>query len=50
MNHDDDDYSQGFCQIIKKFRALPKDDILHPCMSDIEFRLSISSNEGNIPG
>ena len=41
---DDDDYSQGYGQIKEAFRALTKDDILKPYISDDVFR---SSNEGN---
>ena len=30
LNHDDDDYSQGYGQIQASFKALTKDDILQP--------------------
>ena len=43
-NFDDDYYSQGFGQIKGAFRALTKDDILKPYISDNDFR---SSNNGN---
>ena len=44
LNYDDDDYSQG-CGLIKEaFRALTKDDILKPYITEDDFR---SSNEGN---
>ena len=43
INYDDDDYSQGYSQIKEAFRALTKDDILQPCISDDGFR---SSNAG----
>ena len=34
LNYDDDDYSQGYHQIKEAFRALTKDDILQPYISD----------------
>ena len=37
---DDDDYSQGYHQIKKAFRALTKDDILQPYISEADFRIS----------
>ena len=36
----DDDYSQGYSQIKEAFRALTKDDILQPYISDDNFRTS----------
>ena len=44
LNYDDDDYSQGYGQIKKAFRALTKDDILQPYITEDDFR---SSNNGN---
>ena len=44
LTYDDDDYSQGFTQIKEAFRALSKDDILKPYISDNDFR---STNDGN---
>ena len=44
LNHNDDDYSQGYGQVREAFRALTKDDILQPYISEYDFR---SSNEGN---
>ena len=44
LNYDDDDYSQGYDQIKEAFKALTKDDILQPYISEDDFR---SSNEGN---
>ena len=44
LNYDDDDYSQGYGQIKEAFRALTKDDILQPYITEDDFR---SSNEGN---
>ena len=38
--YDDDDYSQGCGQMKEIFKALPKDDILQPFISDHEFRSS----------
>ena len=44
LNYNADDYSQGYTQIKEAFRALSKDDILKPYISDNDFR---SSNDGN---
>ena len=44
LNYDDDDYSQGYGQIKEAFRALTKDDILQPYITENDFR---SSNNGN---
>ena len=44
LNYDDDDYSQGYGQIKEAFKALTKDDILLPYISDLDFK---SSNDGN---
>ena len=44
LNYEDDDYSQGYGQIKQAFKALTKDDILQPYISDHDFR---SSNDGN---
>ena len=43
----DDDYSQGYGQIKEAFKALTKDDILQPYITEDDFR---SSNEGNNVG
>ena len=40
LNYDIDDYSQGYSQIKDAFRALTKDDILQPFISDHDFRYS----------
>ena len=40
LNYNDDDYSQGCGQIREAFRALTKDDILQPYISDDTFRTS----------
>ena len=47
LNYDDDDYSQGYGLIKEAFKALTKDDILQPYISEDDFR---SSNDGNIIG
>ena len=47
LNYEDDDYSQGYGQIKEAFKALTKDDILQPYISEDDFR---SSNEGNNDG
>ena len=44
LNYGDDDYSQGYALIKEAFKALTKDDILQPYISEDDFR---SSNEGN---
>ena len=44
LNYEDDDYSQGYGQRKEAFRALMKDDILKPYITEDDFR---SSNEGN---
>ena len=44
LNYDDDDYNQGYGQIREAFRALTKDDILQPYVSDHDF---LSSNNNN---
>ena len=40
LNYDDDDYSQGYHQIKEAFRALTKDDILQPYISEADLRRS----------
>ena len=40
LNYDDDDYAQGYSQIKEAFRALTKDDILQPYISEDDFRSS----------
>ena len=40
LNYDDDDYSQGYHQYKEAFKALTKDDILQPYLSDENFRTS----------
>ena len=47
LNYDDDDYSQGYGQIKEAFRALTKDNILRPYISEDDFR---SDNNGNSIG
>ena len=47
LNYDDDDYSQGFGRMKEAFKALTKDDMLEPYISEDYFR---SSNEDNIIG
>ena len=44
LNYDDDDYNQGYGLIKEAFRALTKDDILQPYITENDFR---SSNNGN---
>ena len=43
LNFNDDDYSQGYGQMKEAFKALTKDDILQPYISEGDFR---SSNDG----
>ena len=43
LNYNDDGYSQGYGQIKEAFKALTKDNILQPYISDHDFK---SSNDG----
>ena len=46
LNYDDDDYSQGYHQIEEAFKALTKDDILQPYISQEDFRTSnVAAND-----
>ena len=46
LTYDDDDYSQGYHQIKEAFKALAKDDILQPYISDDNFRTSnVAAND-----
>ena len=47
LNYNDDNYSQGYGQIKEAFKALTKDNLLQPYISDAEFR---SSNDGDNSG
>ena len=47
LNYNDDDCSQGYGQVEKAFRALTKDNILQPFISQDDFR---SSNDGDKNG
>ena len=44
LNYNDDDHSQGYGQIREAFKALTKDDLLQPYISNPDFR---SSNNGD---
>ena len=44
LNYNDDNYCQGYGLIKQAFKALTKDDLLQPYISDSDFR---SSNDGN---
>ena len=44
LNYNDDDYSQGYGQIKEAFKALTKDNLLQPYISDADFR---SNNNGD---
>ena len=46
LNYNDDDYSQGYGQIKEAFKALKKDNLLQPYISDADFRSS--NNDNNI--
>ena len=46
LNFDDEYYSQGFGQIKEAFRALTKDDILQPYISEHDLRSS--NNDNNV--
>ena len=43
--YDDDYYSQGYGRIKELIRALTKDDVLQPYMSDSDFRYSKEGND-----
>ena len=46
LNYDDDDYSHGYHQIKEAFKALTKDNILQPYISDDNFRTSnVAAND-----
>ena len=45
LNYNDDDYNQGYGQIKEAFRALTKDNILQPYISDHDFRSSNNNND-----
>ena len=47
LNYNDDDYSQGYGLFKEAFKALTKDNILQPYISDHDFK---SSNDGEIIG
>ena len=40
LNYDDDDYTQGYSQVKEAFRALTKDDILQPYITNDDYRTS----------
>ena len=44
LNYDDDDFSQGYGQIKEAFKALTKDNILQPYISEEDFRSDINGN------
>ena len=44
LNYDDDDYPQGYGMVKEAFKALTKDNILQPYISEDDFR---SDNNGN---
>ena len=45
LNYNDDDYSPGYAQIKETFKALAKDNILQPYISENNFRLSNDDND-----
>ena len=45
LNYDDDDCSQGHGQIKEAFKALTKDDILPPYITEDDFRSSNNNND-----
>ena len=47
LNYNDDDYSQGYGQTKEAFKALTKDNILQPFVTEDDFR---SSNDGDSIG
>ena len=44
LNYNDDNYSQGYGQIKEAFKALTKDNLLQPYISDADFRSSTNDN------
>ena len=46
LNYNDEDYSQGYGQIKEAFKALTKDDILQPYISDDNFGTSNADDVG----
>ena len=47
LNEDDDDYIQGYHQIKEALKALTKDNILQPSISDDDFRSSNAKADDN---
>ena len=45
LNYNDDDYAQSYGQIKEAFKALTKDNILQPYISEHDFRSSIDDND-----
>ena len=45
LNYNDDDYSQGYGQVKEAFKALTKDNLLQPYISDADFRSPNSNND-----
>ena len=45
LNYNDDDYSQGYGQIEENFRALTKDYMLKPYISEHDFRSTNNSDD-----
>ena len=45
LNYDNDDYAQGYGLIKEAFKALTKDDILQPYISENDFRSSNNNND-----
>ena len=44
LNYDDDDHSQGYGQIKEAFKALTKENILQPYISEDDFRSDNNDN------
>ena len=47
LNYNDDDYSQGYGKIKEAFKALTKDNIFQPYITEDDFRWS---NDGDVIG
>ena len=45
LNYEDDDYSQAYGQLKEAFKALTRDDILQPYISEDDFRSSNNNND-----
>ena len=47
LNYNDDDYSQSYGQLKEAFKAITKDDIIQPYISEDDFKSSNVGSDGN---